>query len=94
VAADGQEATEVWSRLSGEIDLLFTDIRMPGGMSGLELYERFKQAKPALQVIVSSGYSEEIVKLGRSVNPMIVFLPKPYDVKTLVRTVRRCLDQP
>jgi CheY-like chemotaxis protein len=93
VAADGQEATRIWSLHAEEIDLLFTDIRMPGGTPGLELYERFKQAKVSLQVIVSSGYSEEIVKLGRSVNPMLVFLPKPYDVKTMARTVRECLDR-
>ena len=66
---------------------------MPGGASGLELYERFKQAKVSLQVIVSSRYSEEIVRLGRSVNPVLVFLPKPYDVKTMARTVRECLDR-
>jgi two-component system cell cycle sensor histidine kinase/response regulator CckA len=66
---------------------------MPGGTSGLELYERFKHSKPSLQVVISSGYSEEIVKLGMSVNPFLVFLPKPYDVKTLADSVRRCLDR-
>jgi DNA-binding NtrC family response regulator len=84
---------EVWSRHAREIDLLFTDIRMPGGTSGLELYERLKQAKPTLRVIVSSGYSDEIGRLGVSVNPVLVFLPKPYDMKTLADTVRRCLDR-
>jgi signal transduction histidine kinase/CheY-like chemotaxis protein len=93
LAANGQEAEEIWNRSAGEIDLLFTDIRMPGGMSGLELYERFKHSKPSLQVVISSGYSEEIVKLGMTVNPFLVFLPKPYDVKTLADTVRRCLDR-
>jgi PAS domain S-box-containing protein len=93
VAANGQQAEEIWNRHAAEIDLLFTDIRMPGGMSGLELYERFKQSKPSLPVVISSGYSEEIIKLGMSVNPLLVFLPKPYDVKTLAETVRRCLDR-
>ena len=93
VAANGQEAEKIWNRHADEIDLLFTDIRMPGGTSGLELYERLKQSKANLKVVISSGYSEEIVKLGRSVNPLLVFLPKPYDVKTLADTVRRCLDR-
>jgi CheY-like chemotaxis protein len=93
VAANGREAEEIWQRHAEEIDLLFTDIRMPGGTSGLELYERFKHSKASLQVVISSGYSEEIVRLGMSVNPFLVFLPKPYDVKTLADTVRRCLDR-
>jgi len=93
VASDGQEAIEIWDRHAAEIDLLFTDIRMPGGMSGLDLHERLKQTRANLPVIISSGYSDEITKLGMSVNPVLVFLPKPYDVQTLAETVRRCLDR-
>ena len=42
--------------------------------------------------IVSSGYSEEIVKAQEHLPPGLTFLPKPYDVKTLVLTVRNCLE--
>jgi len=93
VASNGQEATTIWSRHAAEIDLLFTDMRMPGGMSGLDLYESLKESKPRLQGIISSGYSDEIIKSGVSANPWLVFLPKPYDMKTLADTVRRCLDR-
>jgi nitrogen-specific signal transduction histidine kinase/ActR/RegA family two-component response regulator len=93
VASDGQEAISLWGRHAGEIDLLFTDMRMPGGMSGFDVYERLKKSKPTLHVVFSSGYSEDISKLGLSENPMLVFLPKPYDVRTLADTVRRCLDR-
>jgi PAS domain S-box-containing protein len=93
VASNGKEAIEIWNRHFAEIDLLFTDIRMPGGMSGVDLYERCKDSKTGLRVIFSSGYSDEIAKLGLSANPMLVFLPKPYDVKTLTEVVRRCLDR-
>jgi hypothetical protein len=54
---------------------------------------RARSSSPTCLVVISSGYSEEIAKLGRSVNPLLVFLPKPYDVKTLADTVRRCLDR-
>jgi CheY-like chemotaxis protein len=93
VASNGKEAIEIWNRHFAEIDLLFTDIRMPGGISGVDLYDRFKESKIGLRVIFSSGYSDEVAKLGLSVNPMLVFLPKPYDVKTLTEVVRRCLDR-
>jgi CheY-like chemotaxis protein len=93
VASNGPEAMTIWNHHAAEIDLLFTDIRMPGGMSGLDLYERFRISKPALRVVFSSGYSDESAKLGTSTNPALVYLPKPYDMKTLTDTVRFCLDR-
>ena len=92
-AANGHEALEIFGEHAGEIDLLFTDIKMPGGMSGIDLYDRLKRAKPSLKVVLSSGYSEEIMNLGVSVNPILVFLPKPFSVQELAATVRRCLDR-
>ncbi|MDD2763594.1 MAG: ATP-binding protein [Opitutaceae bacterium] len=92
-AANGQEATQVWDQHAGEIDLLLTDMRMPGGMTGMELFERFKRTKATLKGIISSGYSEEIMKSQGLMDPGVIFLPKPYDVKVLAGTVRRCLDQ-
>ena len=92
-AADGEEALRVWADHSGEIDLLFTDMRMPGGMSGMDLFERFKRAKATLKGIISSGYSDEILEAQEVLSPGVTFLPKPYDVKALVSTVRSCLDQ-
>ena len=92
-AASGEEATLVWDQHAGEIDLLFTDMRMPGGLTGLELFARFKRTKATLKGIISSGYSDEIVKSQGLIDPGVTFLPKPYDVKTLAGAVRNCLDQ-
>jgi len=93
-ATSGQEAIQVWDDHAGEIHLLFTDMRMPGGLTGMDLFERFKRTKATLKGIISSGYSDEIVKAYGLVDPGITFLPKPFDVKALARTVRNCLDQP
>jgi DNA-binding NtrC family response regulator len=92
-AASGQEAVQVWNDHTGEIDLLFSDMRMPGSITGLELFERFKRTKATLKGIISSGYSDEIVKSGGRIDPGITFLAKPYNIKTLASTVRNCLDQ-
>jgi two-component system, cell cycle sensor histidine kinase and response regulator CckA len=92
-ATSGQEAIQVWDDHAGEIHLLFTDMRMPGGLTGMELFERFKRTKATLKGIISSGYSDEIVRSYGLVDPGITFLPKPYDVKALASTVRNCLDQ-
>ena len=91
-AGNGSEAIRVWDDHQDGIDLLFTDMRMPGGMTGIELFEQLKQRNDTLIGVVSSGYSGEIVRPHERLPDDLTFLPKPYDVKTLVRTVRDCLD--
>lgn len=91
-ASSGEEAVRVWNEHAKEIDLLFTDMRM-SGMSGMELYERLKREKGRLRVIISSGYSEEILKAESNVDPEVTFLPKPYGIRALGATVRQCLDR-
>ena len=59
VAASGEEAL---AKLPGlKIDLLFTDIVMPGGMSGLELVEKFSEFNPTTPVLMTTGYNEDLV---------------------------------
>jgi CheY-like chemotaxis protein len=88
----GEEAIQVWNDHADEIDLLFADMRM-SGMTGMELYERLKIKRSSLRVIISSGYSEEILKAEGRTNSGVTFLSKPYGIRTLGVTVRRCLDQ-
>lgn len=91
-AGDGPEAVRIWDEHAMEIDLLFTDMRMPGGMTGIDLLQRLQKTRPALRAVLSSGYSEEILKLDAPFGQRVTYLPKPYDVKTLALTVRECLD--
>jgi signal transduction histidine kinase/ActR/RegA family two-component response regulator len=93
-AGSGADAVKVWLDHSGEIDLLFSDMRMPGGISGMDLFTRFKGEKATLRGIISSGYSSgDFVKSRELVAPGLAFLPKPYDVRTLTAAVRKILDQ-
>ena len=92
-ASDGLEAVKVWAEHAGEIDLLFSDMRMPGGLTGMDLFERFHGTKATLKGVISSGYSiDEFMRSRDVMVPGLVFLPKPYNVKTLGETVRGCLD--
>ena len=91
-ADSGEAALEVWKDHADEIDLLFTDMRMTG-MTGMELYERLKEKRRSLRVIISSGYSDEILKAEGHAVAGVTFLPKPYGIKLLGATVRRRLDQ-
>src|SRR5205823_1526870 len=56
-AASGREAVEVWEQAERPIDLLLTDMVMPGGMMGSELAEHLLNQAPSLKVIYTSGYS-------------------------------------
>ena len=92
VAESGVAALQVWQEHHASINLVMTDIVMPEGLSGLELAERLQAEKPGVKIILSSGYSLDEAPEGLEPKPGLAFLPKPYQVGTLVHTVRQCLD--
>jgi len=93
VATSATEALRVWDEQRGQIDLLLTDVVMPGRMTGNELVNELKRRKPGLKVIVTSGYSLEFI--GRDFfHPDASFLPKPYQPQTVAQLVRKTLDEP
>ncbi len=74
------------------IDLLFTDIVMPGGMNGRQLADEAAKRRPRLKVLFTSGYTEDaLVHQGR-LDPGILLLAKPYRRTDLARMIRRALD--
>jgi two-component system cell cycle sensor histidine kinase/response regulator CckA len=83
-------ARELFRRISGDIDLVITDIVMPV-MSGAELAKIFKKASPAVKVIGMSGFEggAAIVKKARHID---CFLKKPFDGVSLLTCVRRVLN--
>jgi two-component system, cell cycle sensor histidine kinase and response regulator CckA len=93
-AASGRHALEVWERANCPVDLLLTDMVMPGGMLGSELAERLVERSPALKVIYTSGYSPGMAGRDTSLFEDRNFLPKPYSVGKLAQFVRQCLDAP
>lgn len=91
-AGSGPEAVPIWQKHADEIDLLLTDIVMPGNMTGRELADKLLKQRPDLKVIYTSGYSVETLGKDLSIKRGINFLPKPYQPSTLVKMVRECLD--
>jgi CheY-like chemotaxis protein len=88
-AETGPEALRILEANPG-IDLLFTDIMMPGGMDGFELAHRAKQLRPDLRVVYTSGFVKELPwgNHGVGYGPM---LPKPCRHRDLVAEVTRTL---
>jgi two-component system cell cycle sensor histidine kinase/response regulator CckA len=89
VAQDGPEALSLWPQHRGKIDLLFTDMMMPGGMTGRELADRLRGEEPRLRVIYSTGYSMDLSGPGMELVEGVNCLLKPYDATTLARAVKK-----
>jgi CheY-like chemotaxis protein len=94
-AASGPQALELWRAHKEEIALVLTDMIMPQRMSGRELVEQLLAERPALKVIIMSGYSGEAVREDTAFlrRTRTRFLQKPCDSPTLLRAVRETLDE-
>jgi len=92
-AANGNEALKILAEHQGhqQIDLLFTDLVMPGGLNGRELAEQACQSKPGLKVLYCSGYAESAVHHQGWLNNEMHLLSKPYTRLELARRIRAAL---
>ena len=90
-AADGPQAQRILDS-DQPLDLLFTDVVMPGGMTGRQLADAARAKRPGLKAVFTSGYTENSIvhqgKLDKGVN----FLSKPFRRQDLARKVRETLD--
>ena len=91
-AVNGADALRMWTAHRNEIDLLFTDMVMPGDMTGWELATKLRADKPSLKVIICTGYSQESALREFDANTRMAMLRKPFDVAKLLQAVRKCLD--
>jgi CheY-like chemotaxis protein len=89
-AEDGEVALRVASKHDGPIDILITDVVMPG-MSGQELSRRLCVADPALKVLYLSGYTEDSIIHEGALEAGTAFLQKPFTLQNLSRKVREVL---
>jgi CheY-like chemotaxis protein len=92
-ASNGVEALQLWQRHGPQIDLLFTDMIMPEGVTGLELADRLRSEKDALRVLITSGYSMGSSPEAPPADDSFSYLAKPYEPTVLAAAVRGCLDQ-
>jgi len=91
-AASGLRALEIWQKQRDTIDLLFTDMVMPDGLSGRELAARLVAEKPGLKVIYTSGYTDDMLGENSPLRNNPNFLEKPFISHKLLKQVRDCLD--
>jgi two-component system, cell cycle sensor histidine kinase and response regulator CckA len=91
-ARSGEEALRLAGEHPDRIDLLLTDVVMPG-MNGRELADRLGEIRPGTRVVFMSGYTEDVI-LKRGVSGDLAFLAKPFTPPMLARSVREALDAP
>ncbi len=90
--SDGAEALAAFKADPGRIDLLITDMTMPG-LKGTELARQIQALKPGLPVILCSGHRQESTDKNPDIAGNLNFFQKPVDLQTLTRTVRKVLDK-
>jgi two-component system cell cycle sensor histidine kinase/response regulator CckA len=90
-AGNGDAALGLARGTPGQIDLLLTDVVMPG-MGGRELAQRLTRERPETRVLYTSGHTDTAVLHDEIRDAVVAFLPKPYTPEDLARKVREVLD--
>ncbi len=92
-AMTGEEALKIIEAEDGSIDLMLSDIVMPG-ISGRELVWRVREMHPDIKIILASGYANEDGALQLMEDLGVVFVPKPVDLNDLMDVVRDSIAAP
>ena len=91
-AENGDTAIAMWSGIRDKVDLLLTDMVMPGTANGLDVARHCVGNKPELKVIYTSGYSSELFGSNVQLLEGVNYLPKPYLSSKLTTIIRNALD--
>jgi len=92
-AREGREALAIAAGYAGRIDILLTDVVMPG-FGGGELQRRLCTTRPTLRVLYISGVMDDVISQHGPVDPGAVFLQKPFSPWSLAARLRQVLDAP
>jgi len=92
-AGDGRAALEMLSHAATPIDLLFTDVVMPGGLNGPALVALAMQRFPRLKILYASGYSRDAIAHGGQVETGVELITKPFTFEQLAARIRAVLSK-
>jgi CheY-like chemotaxis protein len=91
-AANGAEALAIIDH--EQVDLLFTDVVMPGGLNGRQLAEEASKRRPRLKVLYTTGYARNAIVHHGRLDPGVHLVGKPFSYAELAAKVRAVLDAP
>ena len=90
-ASTAEEALSLLEDHKGPVDLLLTDVVLPK-MNGRLLAERIRADRPGLRILLTSGYSDDVILQTRQMDHRLALLPKPFSREGLLKKVRDTLD--
>jgi CheY-like chemotaxis protein len=99
---EGFEVVEAWNGVEAirlldgpdGFDVLFTDVRMPGALDGIDVAEHARRRDPTIPILVVSGYAVDLRRRLSALEPAAVFLSKPYNMREIVDALRRLMATP
>jgi len=91
-AENGPTALFFWESQGGNIDLLLTDLKLPGGISGLELAERMRKTKPGLKVVYTADRTPDAEGKELASLEGVQFIPKPFSPDRLLQAIEGSLS--
>ena len=99
---EGFEVVEAWNGdeaaklLDGpnRFDVLFTDVKMPGTLDGIDVAVHARHRDPMISVLIVSGYTELHTSRLDGLTPPAVFISKPYDLMAILDVLRRLAEKP
>lgn len=92
-AGSGEEAIGIAQQLAGPLDLLLTDVRMPG-MNGAELARALLGTRPRLRLLFMSGYAQSVTLDSRVLRAEPSFIQKPFILSVMLRKIHAILSRP
>jgi CheY-like chemotaxis protein len=92
-AHDGREALAHFTAHAGQVDLVLSDMKMPG-MSGVDLYRQLKELDPNVRLVLTTGYSLEHEAAALRALGILGWIQKPLSIDRLAETLRDVLATP
>ena len=92
-AGDGPSALKVLEARQQRIDLMVTDVGLPGGMNGRQLADAARQLRPELKILFITGYAENAVVGNGHLEPGMAVLAKPFAMSSFANKVREILEE-
>ena len=86
-ARDGEEAVRLLN-CAEAVDIILTDVQMPGSLDGIDVATHARQLYPMIPVLVVSGYAPRLMSRLTAFDPAAVFISKPYSMAEITDAVR------
>jgi CheY-like chemotaxis protein len=93
-AHDGPAALRLLDRQEGQVDLLFTDVVLPSGMTGDQVAAEARKVRPDLKVLFTTGYARSAIVHHGRLDPGVELITKPFSYAELAARIRDLLDAP